>query len=211
MYSFLTLEPVHFSMYCSNCCFLNCIQVSQEGGNVVWYSHLFKNFPQFGTYIQYVTLLRLASFTQQFSGDLSMLWYVHSLLLLSSSPLYGFTTVCLSIDLLMVIWLLPVLGNYEQTLKKYSVESLVWIPIFFRVNTQGWDCCIIMINFMVNFVTNGQIICQCIWSHEQYMRVVVSCILINSWYCYFLFRCYNRYVVVSCHCFNLHFPMANDV
>ena len=31
----------------SNCCFLTCIQISQEAGKVVWYFHLFKNFPQF--------------------------------------------------------------------------------------------------------------------------------------------------------------------
>ena len=31
----------------SNCCFLTCIQISQEAGKVVWYSHFFKNFPQF--------------------------------------------------------------------------------------------------------------------------------------------------------------------
>ena len=31
----------------SNCCFLTFIQVSQEAGKVVWYFHLFKNFPQF--------------------------------------------------------------------------------------------------------------------------------------------------------------------
>ena len=31
----------------SNSCFLTCIQIPQEAGNVVWYSHLFKNFPQF--------------------------------------------------------------------------------------------------------------------------------------------------------------------
>ena len=31
----------------SNCGFLICIQISQETGKVVWYSHLFKNFPQF--------------------------------------------------------------------------------------------------------------------------------------------------------------------
>ena len=30
-----------------NCFFLTCIQVSQEAGNVIWYSHLLKNFPQF--------------------------------------------------------------------------------------------------------------------------------------------------------------------
>ena len=34
-------------MFSSNCCFLTCIQVSQEAGQVVWYSHLFQNFPQF--------------------------------------------------------------------------------------------------------------------------------------------------------------------
>ena len=31
----------------SNCCFLTCIQISQEAGKVIWYSHLLKNFPQF--------------------------------------------------------------------------------------------------------------------------------------------------------------------
>ena len=35
------------SMSSSNCCFLTCIQISQEAGQVVWYSHLLKNFPQF--------------------------------------------------------------------------------------------------------------------------------------------------------------------
>ena len=34
-------------MFSSNCCFLICIQISQEAGQVVWYSHLFQNFPQF--------------------------------------------------------------------------------------------------------------------------------------------------------------------
>ena len=35
------------SMSSSNCCFLTCIQISQEAGKVVGYSHLVKNFPQF--------------------------------------------------------------------------------------------------------------------------------------------------------------------
>ena len=34
-------------MSSSNCCFLTCIQISQEGGRVAWYSHLCKNFSQF--------------------------------------------------------------------------------------------------------------------------------------------------------------------
>ena len=47
MYSFSYLEPVCCSMSSSNCCFWTCIQISQEAGQVVWYSHLLKNFPQF--------------------------------------------------------------------------------------------------------------------------------------------------------------------
>ena len=47
MYSFSYLEPVCCSVSSSNCCFLTFIQVSQEAGQVVWYCHLFQNFPQF--------------------------------------------------------------------------------------------------------------------------------------------------------------------
>ena len=47
MYSFSYLEPVYCSMSSSNCCFLTQIQVSQEAGQMVWYSHVFQNFPQF--------------------------------------------------------------------------------------------------------------------------------------------------------------------
>ena len=45
--SFPNLKPVHCSMSGSNCCFLTWIQISQDAGQVVWYSHLFQNFPQF--------------------------------------------------------------------------------------------------------------------------------------------------------------------
>ena len=34
-------------MSSSNCCFLTCIQISEEAGQVAWYSHLIQNFPQF--------------------------------------------------------------------------------------------------------------------------------------------------------------------
>ena len=45
MYSFLNLESVPCSISGSNWWFLTCIQVSQETGEMVWYSHLLKNFP----------------------------------------------------------------------------------------------------------------------------------------------------------------------
>ena len=47
MYSFPYLKLVRYSMSTSNCCYLTCIQISQEAGQVVWYSHLSQNFPQF--------------------------------------------------------------------------------------------------------------------------------------------------------------------
>ena len=45
--SFPNLEPVCCPMFSFNCHFLTHIQISQEAGQVVWYSHLFQNFPQF--------------------------------------------------------------------------------------------------------------------------------------------------------------------
>ena len=47
MYSFPNLEPVCCSMSDSNCCFLTCINISQEAGKVVWYSHHLMDFQQF--------------------------------------------------------------------------------------------------------------------------------------------------------------------
>ena len=40
-------ELISCSMSVYNCCILTGIQISQEAGKVVWYSHLFKNVPQF--------------------------------------------------------------------------------------------------------------------------------------------------------------------
>ena len=48
MHSFPNFEPVCCSTANSNCCFLTCLQVFREAGTVIWYSHLFKNFPVCG-------------------------------------------------------------------------------------------------------------------------------------------------------------------
>ena len=47
MYSFPNLESVCCSMSSSNSYFLTCIQISQDAGQVVWYSQISQNFPQF--------------------------------------------------------------------------------------------------------------------------------------------------------------------
>ena len=44
LFLFGTSLLFHVQFYC---CFLTCIQISQEADQVVWYSHLFQNFPQF--------------------------------------------------------------------------------------------------------------------------------------------------------------------
>ena len=56
MYFFCNLEPVHCSMSSSDWCFMTCIQISQEAGKVVWYSHLLKNFVQFVVIQNHITL-----------------------------------------------------------------------------------------------------------------------------------------------------------
>jgi len=43
-------------MFSSNCSFLTCIQISQEAGQVVWYSHLFSIF-------QFVVIHAVKGFT----------------------------------------------------------------------------------------------------------------------------------------------------
>ena len=44
-YFFPNLEPVCCSISGFNYFFLTCIQIYQDAGKVVWYSHLLKNFP----------------------------------------------------------------------------------------------------------------------------------------------------------------------
>ena len=41
------IQPWWTPFLVSSCCFLTCIQISQEAGKVIWYSHVFQNFPLF--------------------------------------------------------------------------------------------------------------------------------------------------------------------
>ena len=77
MYSFSYLEPVCCSLSSSNCYFLTCIQISQEAGQVVWYSNLSQNFPQF------IVIHTVKSF-----GIVNRsLGWINSILIFSSWPL----------------------------------------------------------------------------------------------------------------------------
>ena len=78
MYSSPDLESVYCSISSSNCCFLTCMQISQESCQVVWYSHLFKNFPQFlviHTVKEFIIVSEIEATYFYFSGILLLfLW-----------------------------------------------------------------------------------------------------------------------------------------
>ena len=71
MYSFSYLELVCCSMSSSNCCFLICIQFSQEAGQEVWYSRIFKNFPQFVV----IHTVKGSSVGKEFNSDDHYIYY----------------------------------------------------------------------------------------------------------------------------------------
>ena len=79
-----TIQPWHTpfpiwnqccSMSISNCCFLNCIQISQEAGQVVQYSYLFNNFPQFCVILTVKGFGLVTKEVDVFSGTLLIFWW----------------------------------------------------------------------------------------------------------------------------------------
>ena len=114
-------------MSSSNCCFLTCIQISQEAGQVVCYAHLFQNFPQFivihtvkGFGIVNKAEIDVFLEVSCFSNDPAAIW---SLVPLSSKT-------SLSIWKLTVYVLLkPALENFEHYFTKVWDEHncvVVW-------------------------------------------------------------------------------------
>ena len=72
---FFYLEPVCCSMSSSNCCFLTCIHISQEAGQVVWYSHLCQNFPVYCNPHSQRRWHSHQSRNRYFSGTLLLFWW----------------------------------------------------------------------------------------------------------------------------------------
>ena len=98
----------------ANCCFLTHIQVSQEAGQVVWYSYLFKNFPQFVVIhkVKGFGIVNKAKIC--FSGTLSLFqWSSEYWHLISGSS--AFLKSCLNIwKFTVLIMLKPCLKNFEH-------------------------------------------------------------------------------------------------
>ena len=154
MYSFPNIESVHCSTSGSNCCFLTCIQVSQESGKVVWYSHLFKNFPQF-VVIHTVKGFRIAS-EAEVDVFLEFPFFFCDLMVLGDliSDSSAFSKSSLYIwKFLVQVLSKPSLMNFEHTLLACEMSAVVWyfehsLPLpFFGIGTktdlfqscgQGW-------------------------------------------------------------------------
>ena len=114
-------------MSSSNCCFLTCIQISQEAGQVVWYAHLFQNFPQFivihtvkGFDIvnkaEIDVFLELSCFFNN-PMDVGNLLSGFSSFSKSSLNIWKFT---------VHILLKPGLENFEHTLLACEMSAIVW-------------------------------------------------------------------------------------
>ena len=130
MYSFPDLEPVCCSMSISNCCFLTCIQISQEAGQVVWYSHLFKNFPQFVA-IHTVKGFGIVNKEEEmfFWNSLAFLMIQRMLAIWSLVPLPFLNTTWTSGSSWVQVLLKPGLENFEHFLTSVWDECyrvVVW-------------------------------------------------------------------------------------
>ena len=124
MYSFLNLEQVRCFLSSSNCCFLTCIQVSQEAGNV-WYSHLFKNFPQF-VVIHTVKGFTIVNEAVDVFLELPCLFYDPNNVGNQIPSSYAFSKLSLYIQNFLVhVLLKPSLQNFEQILLACKMSEIV--------------------------------------------------------------------------------------
>ena len=107
----------------SNCCFLTCKQVSQEVREIIWYSHLFKNFPQF------VVIHRVKGFSvvmkqgRHFSGSLLFfLWATDISNLIPNSSAFSKSSLYIW-KVSVHVLLKPSLKDLEHYLLSLWIES----------------------------------------------------------------------------------------
>ena len=127
MYSFPNLEPVYCYKSSSNCYFLTCIQVSQETGKVVHYSHLFKNFPQFVvihtvrdfSVVNEAEVDAFLKFPCFFYDSVDVGNLISGSFAFSKSSLYIWK---FSVHILLK----PTLKDFSITFQAYDVSAIVW-------------------------------------------------------------------------------------
>ena len=126
MFSFPDLEPVCCSMSSSNRWFLTYIQISEEAGQVVWYSHFLKSFPQFVVIhtVKAFGIVNKAEVDVFLELSLSR-WLTDVDNLISDSS--AFPKLSLNIQKFMVhILLKPALENFEHYFARVWMSAIVW-------------------------------------------------------------------------------------
>ena len=109
----------------SNCCFLTCLQISQEAGQVVWYSYLLKNFPQF------VVIHTVKGFGVVNKAQVDVF--------LELSCFFQWSNRCWQFDL----WFLSVFSKSSLNIWKFTVHVLLkpGLENFEHYFTSMWDEC----------------------------------------------------------------------
>ena len=127
-------------MFSSYCCFLTCIHISQEAGQVVWYSHLFKNFPQF-VVIHIVKGFSIVNEAEDVFLEFSCFFYVPTVVgnLISNSPVFSKSNLCIqkfSVHLLLK----PSLKDFEHYFASVWNECNCVVVWTFIDTALLWDC-----------------------------------------------------------------------
>ena len=160
-------------MFGSTCCFLTCIQVSQEAGKMVWYSYFIKSIPQFVV----THTVKDFSMVNQAEVDVFLKFpcvfydpeYIGNLISSSSA----FSKPSLYIWKFSVhILLKPSLKEFEHNLAGMWNECgciLIWT--FFGI-TSLWD-----------------------WNEKTFLYVCL--LLYKFWYVVFFFSFHWKYVLIS--------------
>ena len=111
----------------SSCCFLTYMQISQEAGKVVWYSHLLKVFPQF-VVIYTVKGFRVVSEAEvDVFLKFSCFFYdpADADILISGSAAFSKSSLYIW-KFLVHILLKPSLKDFEHSLLAYEMSAIIW-------------------------------------------------------------------------------------
>ena len=120
------------------CCFLTCIQVSQEAGKVSWYSHLFKNFPQLWSTQSKALFWSMKQNRCFFLNSLAFSMIQEMLAIWSLVPLPFLNSACTSgSSQFTYCWSLA-WRILSITLPACEMSAIVWIWTFFGIALL-WD------------------------------------------------------------------------
>ena len=164
LFLFGTSPLFHVQLYC----FLTCIQVSQGAGKVLWYFHLFKNFPQF-VVIHTVRGFHIVSEAQViFFNSLAFLMIQQMLAIWSLVPLPFLNPACtFGSSWLTYCWSLA--------WRSLSITLLAWemSTLCSSLNIL-WHCLSLGLEWMLTFSSPGHCwVFQICW-HTEYSTFTAS-------------------------------------